>query len=201
VKVLCYKISVEHFNEREAATAAFNTCQNRRHRLPAALSVSRYWNLEGTGITTDLTFQYTATDVSGNESGYKVHWRLGTNNVPYATTINSAQHTAKVTGISNFSPWGIGNPAAAIAPTAASVSISGRVITPQELGLTKALVTLTDMHGDSKTVLTGKSGTFRFMDVTAGETYILSVQSKRYTYVAQLITVNEDLTELNFAPQ
>ena len=88
-----------------------------------------------------------------------------------------------------------------LAPTAASVSISGRVNTPQELGLTKALVTLTDMHGDSRIVLTGKFGSFRFMNVTAGETYILTVTSKRYTYAPQVITVTEDMKEVNFMPE
>ena len=91
--------------------------------------------------------------------------------------------------------------AQALAPTAAAVSISGRVITPWELGLTNAFVTLTDMQGNSKTVLTGKFGSFRFTNVTAGETYILNVSSKRYTYVPQVITVTEDLTELIFTAQ
>jgi hypothetical protein len=85
-----------------------------------------------------------------------------------------------------------------LAPTAAFVSISGRVITPQELGLNNTLVTLTDTNGESRTVMTGKSGSFRFTDVAAGETYILTVTSKRYTYSPQVITANEDITELRF---
>jgi hypothetical protein len=77
----------------------------------------------------------------------------------------------------------------------------GRVITPQDLGLTNALVTLTDMQGNSRAVLTGRFGSFQFTNVTAGETYILSITSKRYTYSPQVITVTEDLTGLSFAPQ
>ena len=88
-----------------------------------------------------------------------------------------------------------------VAPTAASVSIAGRVITPQELGLTGAFVTLTDSNGESRTVRTGKFGNFHFTDVMAGETYILTVSSKRYTYAPQVITVIEDLTELVFTAQ
>ncbi|HLM59487.1 MAG TPA: lamin tail domain-containing protein, partial [Pyrinomonadaceae bacterium] len=87
------------------------------------------------------------------------------------------------------------------APTAAWVSISGTVMMPQNLGLTNALVTLTDMQGNSRTFRTGRLGSFRFTNVTAGETYILTVSSKRYTYAPQVITVNEDLTEVNFMPQ
>jgi predicted outer membrane repeat protein len=88
-----------------------------------------------------------------------------------------------------------------LAPTASTVSISGRVITPQEFGLTNSLVTLTDMRGESRTILTGKFGSFRFIDVAAGETYILTVTSKRYIYAPQVINVTEDLTELIFTAQ
>ena len=105
--------------------------------------------------------------------------------------------TAAGTGTFASSP----RPVVIAPPTAASVSISGRVITSQELGSTKALVTLTDSGGNSRTVLTGKGGSFRFTNVTAGETYILSVTSKRHTYMPQVITVNEDLTELSFTAQ
>ena len=86
------------------------------------------------------------------------------------------------------------------APTAAAVSISGQVISPSRSGLTNALVTLTDARGDTRTVLTGRFGAYRFADVAAGETYIISVTSKRYVYAPQVITVTEDLTEVNFTP-
>lgn len=88
-----------------------------------------------------------------------------------------------------------------LAPTAASISISGRVITPQKFGLTNALITLTDTQGNSRTILTGKFGGFRFNDVTAGQTYILSVSSKRYTYAPQVINAMEDIEGLYFTVQ
>lgn len=83
--------------------------------------------------------------------------------------------------------------------TAAPVTISGRVALPQEFGLTNAFVVLTDSQGNSQTTQTGKFGSFRFTNVTAGETYILSVRSKRCTYAPQVVTPNEDLTGVNFA--
>lgn len=99
----------------------------------------------------------------------------------------------------SFSPFVLAQ--SAVAPTAAQVSIAGRVTMPQELGLTNALVTLTDMRGESRTVLTGKFGSFRFTNVTAGKTYIVTVTSKRYTYAPQIVTAFEDLTEVNFTAQ
>lgn len=84
------------------------------------------------------------------------------------------------------------------APTAASVSVSGRVILPSDLGLRNAIVTLTDSLGNSKTTLTGKFGTFRFTNVAVGETYVVSVSVKRYTFASQIISISEDVTGLIF---
>jgi hypothetical protein len=85
-------------------------------------------------------------------------------------------------------------------PTAAMVSISGTVITPQQIGADRMQVTLTDMQGNRRTAQTTRLGTFRFTNVTAGETYILTVSSKRYTYAPQVITVTEEITDLSLAP-
>jgi hypothetical protein len=87
-----------------------------------------------------------------------------------------------------------------LAPTAASVSVSGRVILPQQFGVTGAMVTLTDMQGDSRTVQTGKFGNFRFTDVMPGESYVVSVSLRGYNYAPQIILVTEDLTEILFTP-
>jgi len=89
----------------------------------------------------------------------------------------------------------------AAGPTAAGVSISGRVIMPQELGLTNARVTLTDSQGNSRTILTRKLGNFRFADVAAGETYIISVTARRYTFASQVVTPIEDIADLSFSAQ
>ena len=91
--------------------------------------------------------------------------------------------------------------AAAGAPTAGSVSVGGRVLTTGGGGLTNALVTLTDSSGASRTILTRKSGAFRFDEVNAGETYIISVNSKRYRFQPQVLSVLEDMMNLIFTAQ
>lgn len=88
-----------------------------------------------------------------------------------------------------------------IAPTAAAVSISGRVVTIDGSGLMNARVTLTDSIGNSRTILTKKMGAFRFDDVNAGEIYVITIASRRYTFQPQVISVNENLTEVNFTAQ
>jgi hypothetical protein len=84
------------------------------------------------------------------------------------------------------------------APTAAQVSVSGRVITSDGSGLRNASVILTGSNGNSRSVVTGSFGYFRFDDVQAGETYVFSVVVKDYRFAPQAVTVNEELSELNF---
>jgi len=88
-----------------------------------------------------------------------------------------------------------------VAPTAAAVSISGRVLTTDGSGLMNARVTLTDSLGNARTVLTKKLGAFRFDDVEAGTVYTITISSRRYTFQSQVISVTENLMEMNFTAQ
>lgn len=84
-----------------------------------------------------------------------------------------------------------------LAPSAANVSVSGRVFTTRGAGLTNAIVILTDQAGNSQTARTTSFGYFRFNEVEVGQTYVINISSKRYQFMPQVITVNEDITELN----
>ena len=83
------------------------------------------------------------------------------------------------------------------ATTAASVSVSGRVLVGKR-GLLNATVTLTDQNGNSRTARTSSFGYYRFDEVEVGQTYIVSVQSKRFQFATQVVSVSEELSELNF---
>lgn len=61
-----------------------------------------------------------------------------------------------------------------------------------------AIITMTDSGGNTRTVRTTSFGYYRFDEVEAGQTYIVTVQSKRYQFAAQVVNVVEDLGELNF---
>jgi CSLREA domain-containing protein len=87
-----------------------------------------------------------------------------------------------------------------LAPTAASSAVSGRVFTPTGRGLGNAFVVMTNQNGQSVSVRTNPFGYYRFNDVQSGGIYIFSVQSKRYQFATQVITVAEDLDGLNFYP-
>ena len=106
-----------------------------------------------------------------------------------------------IAGTANSSPFAIQSGffnAAPVAPTAASVSVAGKVITDDGRGLRNARVVLTDAIGNSRTALTTSFGYYRFDDVAAGQTYIISVASKRFQFAPQVITVSEEINALDF---
>ncbi len=84
-----------------------------------------------------------------------------------------------------------------LAPTAASVSISGRVMTANGNGVRNAIVQLTDPHGVTRRASTGSFGYYRFDDVEAGQTYVIGVASKRYVFSPRTISVSDELTGLD----
>ena len=89
----------------------------------------------------------------------------------------------------------------ALQPTATPVSISGRVLTPDNKGLTNARVLLTNSAGQTTTVITSSFGNFRFSEVNAGETIVISVQSKRFTFAPQVISITDNISALTFVGQ
>ncbi len=83
-----------------------------------------------------------------------------------------------------------------VAPTAAAISMSGRVLTITGRGLTNAVVELKDSNGGVRQVRTSAFGYFRFEGIPSGESYIISVLSKRYQFDSRLINALDDLTGL-----
>lgn len=88
-----------------------------------------------------------------------------------------------------------------LGPTAASVSVSGRVLSSRGRGISNAMVHLTKSNGEIQTARTNSFGYYTFQQVAAGESYVFNVYAKRYQFNAQVITLTEDLAELNFYAQ
>jgi hypothetical protein len=86
------------------------------------------------------------------------------------------------------------------APTAASVTVSGRVITAQGRGIRSVIVIMTDSNGNTRTATSSSSGYYRFTDVPAGETYIFTARGKRFSFRqnSQVLSVMEDTDDINF---
>jgi hypothetical protein len=88
----------------------------------------------------------------------------------------------------------------ALPPTAASVSVGGRVFSDKG-GVANARVILTDTGGQTRYALTNSFGYYRFDEVPAGETYVFTVIHKRHQFAPQVVSVVEELTGLNFTSQ
>ncbi len=110
--------------------------------------------------------------------------------------------TATYNGDGNFNTnTSAGVSQTVLAPTAAPVEISGRVTTISGRGISNARVTIIDQAGNSRLATTSAFGYFRFDEVQAGGTCIISVKAKRYSFAPQVINVTENLTDLNFTAQ
>jgi len=85
-------------------------------------------------------------------------------------------------------------------PTAAEVTVGGRITTVGGGGIRNVRVTMTNAGGESRTVLSGTFGYFRFTDVVSGATYVFTVTAKRYEFgePSQVHTIVEDTDNINF---
>lgn len=94
-------------------------------------------------------------------------------------------------GFWNFSP---------LTPTAASVNVGGLVRTASGKGIQNAIITLTAQNGSTRFARSSSFGYYRFDEVMAGETYILSVSTKRFTFSQPtiVVTVLDEIAELDF---
>ncbi len=85
-----------------------------------------------------------------------------------------------------------------LGPTAASVSVGGRVLTGEGRGLARASVSFTDAEGNLRIAITNQFGYYRFDNVAVGQTYVFEAVAKGNLFAPQVVTVNEAITSLNF---
>jgi hypothetical protein len=86
------------------------------------------------------------------------------------------------------------------APTAASVSISGRVLTADGRGLRNAVISLTERSGVSRKTLSSTFGYFRFDEIEAGQIVILNVNSKIFQFAPQVVSVSDNMVISDLSP-
>lgn len=172
--------------------------QNVRPGMYTANSLQRYWTLASTGnLTTNLTFNYLDGDISGNEASYLLYKWNGTNSTAVPFTLNTAANTISAAGVSSFSDWTAGS----LAPTAAGVTVSGRVLTQSGQGLRNAVVTISDPAGNPRSTLTSSFGYYSFTDVEVGQSYTVSVSSKRFAFAPRLVNLTDAVDGLDFTAQ
>ncbi len=91
-----------------------------------------------------------------------------------------------------------------LGPTAAGASISGRVFTANGNGIRNAIVTIDGGNLTSpQYVRTGAFGYFTFEDLQVGETYILTINSKRYVFAnpTRVVSLTDDIVDFDFVAE
>jgi hypothetical protein len=86
-------------------------------------------------------------------------------------------------------------------PTAAAVSISGRVLTSAGTGISMARLTVTKVSDGSRTMaLSNPFGYYTAGGLRAGEFYLITVESKSYTFAdgTKAMTLYDDVSDVNF---
>ena len=170
--------------------------QANRVGMSPTQSLQRFWTLTETGdLTTNLTFNYLdPTDIAGTEANYALYRFVGSVGSPVTPfTLNTAGNTISANGITTFSDWTVGN----LAPLAAGVSVSGRVVTSTGRGVPNAIVTFANAGGEIFTATSSQNGRFVVEGMVAGESYVVSIAAKRYRFTPQLMDLNDNLTDVN----
>ncbi|HVE60110.1 MAG TPA: chondroitinase-B domain-containing protein [Pyrinomonadaceae bacterium] len=132
---------------------------------------------------TDAGGYFSITDIAANE------------NYTLSFSKNQYSFSPAAISVSNLSSdVNLNINGALLAPTAARVSVSGKVLNGASV-ISNAVVSLTNQSGESISVRTNSFGNFNF-EVAAGQTYLLSAQSKGCLYDPQIVTVTDSVGDL-----
>jgi len=87
-----------------------------------------------------------------------------------------------------------------LAPTAAPVSIAGRITTRDGRGVSGATVSVMDQNGVAFSVRTDSQGFYLFESVPGGLSYVLMVKSEAFNFSPRVLTAYADVSGLNIYP-
>ena len=202
-----YSVSTSTFN---FLTVAQNLNWGEWYRLDYRIALCDGLN----GSSPNDTFRFVVQDLSGTTLGvafgstWESAWKTGSfggGTTPRAVNgfdfwTQTGPNNALVGYIDNFSESVANVPNPCAVPTAASVSISGRVLSGKE-PISKATVTLTDSAGVTRTALTNPFGYYKFDGVSAGQTVILGASSKGLQFAERALNVSESVEDFNLTAQ
>jgi hypothetical protein len=168
--------------------------------------LQRYWTLSGSGIRSNITFNYLDGDVPGPPNDENI-WAIirvtGSVAVRYQPTLpyvimNPAGNQFTINDLESYSDWTAGEP---LAPTAGNASVSGRVVDADGRAVSGAQVAMQNQQGNVIRALTNPFGYYRFESVPVGQTYLVTVQHKRFEFQPRTINLNDDLADLDFTAE
>lgn len=155
-------------------------------------------SLGGLNFSATVRLHYQDSELNGNSETTLGLWRRNATTWVNlgASSRNSTDNWVELTGVAAFSPWAISSPAG---PTAANVSVGGRVAAANGYGIRNVIVSLIDADGTTRTARTSTFGYYNFDEVPVG-TIIVSVASKRFTFAdpTQVLSVSENVGDVDF---
>lgn len=111
------------------------------------------------------------------------------------TAVSNTYPNLCTSGLTSLSPFAV----ALLPATAANAAISGR-ISAAGSGISGVNVSLTTQSGAVHQVKTSAFGYYKFSDLAVGQTYLLSVAAKKYTFANpnRIINLQNDFTDADF---
>jgi hypothetical protein len=159
----------------------------------------QFTNIPG-GYITDAT---QGPNIGGMTTTLNVMLPAAVQNQPKVQVRVITTNAANSSGSSTPDEWvGVNNVVftSSSSPTAAGVSVGGRVRDANGQAIRGAAVRLTDMTGTVWTTVSNSFGFYNFPQITAGATYTVEAASKRYTFTpsTRVISVGDAINDLDF---
>ena len=153
-------------------------------------------NLAQTGGTFDLSHSVIASGGGSNSTGssggqtFRVDGTVGQNlaGAISAGTNGSGGHFVLRSGFWAFD---------ATAPTAALVSVGGRVLSLNGAPVPRVRVILTGPDGVVRSSVSNNFGHYRIDGLEAGRVYVLTALSKEFQFAPRVVSINEGVTDLD----
>lgn len=156
--------------------------------------------LNTSNVTLQTLYSVTAPPLANTDTGWHVHVASLSSYAgqtirlrfrDFATVTLAGPGQLEIDGVSVQSP---------ALPTAASVSISGRVTDSTGQGIKATTVTISDQAGTTMSTTTNAFGYYRFDGIPVGETYVIALISKRYVFANSPLALNldDETTGLDF---
>lgn len=135
----------------------------------------------------DGTLFFSGNGTSRNVSSFKVDPATGAFSDRIVQAVNTMGDAGSLTGM------GYVNFAAA----AQSVTVAGRVIMKNGIGVSRALVSFTNELGETRSVTTNSFGHYKFEDLLTGEHYTIDVRQRRDIVLTQPLNLEGELLDLD----
>ncbi len=97
--------------------------------------------------------------------------------------------------VNSLSPFVV---AEQLAPTAANVSIEGRVSDTFGRGIPNALISITSSDGETRISRTSPFGYYSVYEIPSGQSYLMTVHHKRFQFDSRTVNPIDNMTDVDF---